>query len=286
MEKIMKNTFKYLAAAVAILLAASCQKTLDKTEVEAGFEAKGPVPTVSIDLSNYTIVEEEGYAEVKVTYNGVSADMDSLELGVLVSLKDNFLSSTAVAVEADADGTYSVKVPVRPAQTNYVKATVANISGSAYSETLVLDVPAVPWYKMMAKTYSGDAYSYWDEGSCSYPGHTIGVAAVENADGTGTITFTDFDPFAVSNKIPSVVTASYNIETRTASITVDEYGTFDAGLSIAGPFVCVPFDNDLEEVNYMQVVFSEDYSKMSVQPYGTYNEGWSEIVLPTTYSAN
>lgn len=287
MEKIMKNTFRYFAAAVAILLAASCQKALDKTEVEADFEAKGPVPTVSIDLNNYTIVEEDGYAEVKVTYNGVSADMDSLELGVLVSLKDNFLSSTAVAVDADADGTYSVKVPVRPAQTNYVKATVANISGSAYSETLVLDVPAVPWYKMMAKTYSGDAYSYWDEGTCSYPGHTIGVEGVENADGTATVTFTDFDPFAVSNSFPSVITATYDIETRVANIPVDEYGMFDAGLGGIG-YYCIPFDNytDQNTVNYMTVKFSEDFSKMDVQMFGTYNSGWYEIVIPTTYSAN
>ena len=200
MVMIMKNTFKYIAAAAAALLALSCQKeAMDKPEVEAGFAPKGPVPTVTIHTTGYKIVEEEGYAEVKVTYTGITEAMDSLELGVLVSLQENFLSSTSVVVEETADGTYTVKVPVRPAQVNYVKATVATISGSAYSETLPLDVPSVPWYKMIASSYSGDAYSYWDEGSCSYPGHTIGVKAEETAEGN-IITFTAFCPFKSLDK--------------------------------------------------------------------------------------
>ena len=282
----MKNIFRYLAVSAAVVLAASCQEALDKPEVEAGFNAKVAVPAVTLDLSNYLIVEEEGYAEVKVTYTGISADLDSLELGVLVSLSENFLTSSFIPVLETSDGTYAVKVPVRAAQKNYVKAAAATISGSAYSETLELDVPDVVWYKKVAKTYSGDAYSYWDEGSCSYAGHTIGVVAVENEDGTATVTFTDFDPLAVANGIPSVVVADFNAETRVANIPLDENFTFDAGLSIAGPFVCVPFDYELNEVGYMQVVFSEDYSEMSVQPYGTYNEQWYEIVLPTKYLAN
>lgn len=278
----MKNTFRYIAAAAALLLAASCQKALDKAEVEAGFAPKGPVPTASIDLSSYTIVEDEGYAEVKVTYAGLAADTDSLELGVLVSLTDNFLSSTFVPVDQTADGTYSVKIPVRPAQLNYVKAAAANINGSAYSQTLVLDVPAVPWYKTITTDFVGDAYSYWDEGSCSYPAHTISVSA----DGeTNTVTFTNFDPFAVANGFPSVVTGTFDEETRVVDIPVDEYGMFDAGLGAIGYF-CIPFDNPSDEniVSYMTVTFAEGFGSMTVQMYGTYNEGWYEIVLPTTYT--
>lgn len=282
----MRNIFKYLALAAAVVLAASCQDALDKPEVEAGFEPKGAVPAVSLDLSNYLIVEEEGYAEVKVTYTGVSADLDSLELGLLVSLSDNFLESSFIPISETSDGTYAVQVPVRAAQKNYVKATAATISGSAYSETLELDVPDVVWYKKVAKTYSGDAYSYWDEGSCSYPGHKIAVVAVENEDGSATVTFTDFDPLAVAYSFPSVIVADFDVETRVASIPLDESFTFDAGLSVAGPFVCIPFDYELNAVDYMQVVFSEDYSEMTVQPYGTYNEEWYEIILPTKYSAN
>ena len=286
MVMIMKNTFKYIAAAAAALLALSCQKeAMDKPEVEAGFAPKGPVPTVTIHTTGYKIVEEEGYAEVKVTYTGITEAMDSLELGVLVSLQENFLSSTPVVVNETADGTYTVKVPVRPAQVNYVKATVATISGSAYSETLTLDVPSVPWYKMIASSYSGDAYSYWDEGSCSYPGHTIGVKAEETAEGN-IITFTDFCPFATSKGFPSVVTAVFDVETRVASIPLDEYATFDAGLSSAGIYA-VPMNTDFDAVDYMTVTFSEDYSQMGVQCFGEQSEaGWYEITLPTVYAAN
>lgn len=285
----MKNIFKYLTAAVFVTLTASCQKALDKPEVEAGFATKEAVPTVSLDLKSYKIVEEEGYAEVNVTYSGVSTELDSLELGLLVSLTDNFLDASFVPVSVTADGTYTVQVPVRPAQKIYVKAAAATISGSAYSETLMLDVPDVVWYKKMAKTYSGDAYSYWDDGSCSYEGHTIGVTGVENEDGTATVTFTDFDPFAVLYVgLPSVITADFDLKTRVASIALGEDLTFDAGVSVVGPFVCIPLDEELNEVDYMQVTFSEDFSEMTVQAYGTYNldEGWYEIVLPTTYSAN
>lgn len=289
MVMIMKNTFKYIAAAAAALLALSCQKeAMDKMEVEAGFAPKGPVPTVSIDAANYKIVEEEGYAEVRVTYAGITESMDSLELGVLVSLQDNFLSATPVVVEETADGTYTVKVPVRPAQVNYVKATVATISGSAYSETLALDVPTVPWNKMIAATYSGDAYSYWDEGTCSYPGHTIGVKAEETAEGN-IITFTNFSPLAVANKFPSVVTAVFDTETRVATIQLDEYSTFDTGLSPAGIYAVPmePVEDDYEPADYMTIVFSEDYSQMGVQCFGEQGaEGWYEITLPTVYKAN
>lgn len=281
----MKHIFIYLTAAVACLCAASCQKTLDKHEVENGFAAKDPVPTVTLDMNTYKVVEEEGYAEVNVTYSGVKADMDSLELVILVSLSEDFLSATPVPVDAEADGTYTVQIPVRPAKVNYVKATAATISGSAYSDVLVLDVPEVAWYKMIADSYTADAYSYWDEGSCKYPGYTIGVEAVENEDGTGTVTFTNFDPFAVSNKFESVVVASFDIESRIASIALDEYGMFDAGLGSIGYF-CVPLNEEMNPDNHMYVVFSEDYSKMNVQLYGTYNEGWYEVILPTIYSAN
>lgn len=289
MVNIMKNIFKYFATAVAVVLAASCQGALDKPEVEAGFAAKGSVPSVSLDLENYKIFEADGYAEVTVTYTGVSTELDSLELGVLVSLTDNFLTSSFVPVEQTEDGTYVVQVPVRVAKKNYIKATAATISGSAYSQILELDVPDVVWYKKMSKTYTGDAYSYWDEGSCSYPGHTISVAAVENADGTATVTFTDFDPFAVANGFASVVTADFDVNTRVANITLDENGTFDAGLSVLGPFACVPFDNpsDLNSVDYMTVAFSEDYSQMTVQTFGTVSgEDWYEVVVATTYLVN
>ena len=289
MVNIMKNIFKYFAAAVVVVLAASCQGTLDKPEVEASFAAKGSVPAVALNMENYKINQDEGYAEVTVTYTGVSAELDSLELGILVSLTDNFLTSTFVPVEKTEDGTYTVQVPVRVANKNYVKATAATISGSAYSEVLELDVPDVVWYKKMSKTYTGDAYSYWDEGSCSYEGHSISVVAVENPDGTATVTFTNFDPFAVANGFESVVTADFDINTRVANIALDENGAFDAGLSVLGPFVCVPFDNpsDMNTVDYMTVTFSEDYSEMTVQTFGTLSgEDWYEIVVTTTYLVN
>lgn len=280
----MKNTLKYIFAFAMGLAALSCNKTLEKAEVEAGFAAKTPVPTVS-EITVGEIVPVEKSATVTVTFGGFTAETPGLELGFLVSLDPTFKSSKAVLVtpeEVGADGTVTVTLPVTIASKNYVMATASSVSGSNFSPVAELDVPSIPWYQAMASSYTGDAYSYWDDTECSWPSHTIKVAA----DGeNNTVTFSDFDALAVSNKFPSQVTGVYDDETRTVTFELAEDSTFDVGLGVAG-IVAVPMTPDFDDAESYSVVFSADYTKMTVQPYGLNGGGsWYEIYYQTTYVA-
>lgn len=281
----MKNTFKYIIAFTIGLVALSCTKTLNKAEVEAGFAAKTPAPTVS-EITVGEIVAIEKSATVTVTFTGVSADLPGLELGFIVSLDPTFKSSKAVSVspeELDENGTVTKTIPVTIASKNYVKATASSQSESNFSAVVELDVPSIPWYQAIASSYTGDAYSYWDETDCSYPGHTINVTA----DGeNNTITFSHFDPAGTGLGLPCVLTGAYDEATRTVTIALAEDYTFDSGLAVAGYFA-VPMTPDFDSADTYSVVFSPDYTKMTVQPYGL-NDGsdWAEIYYQTTYEAN
>ena len=143
-------------------------------------------------------------------------------------------------------------------------------------------MPSIPWHQAMASSYTGDAYSYWDETECSWPNHTIGVETdAENS----TITFTNFDALAASKNFPSQVTGVYDDETRTVTFELAEDSTFDVGLGAAG-IVAVPMTPDFDYAESYSVVFSADYTKMTVQPYGLYAGGWYEIYYQTTYVAD
>jgi len=280
----MKNTFKYIIAFALGLAAVSCNKTLDKAEVEAGFAPKSEIPTVTTPVVE-DIVAMEKKVVVSVTFAGFSEETDSLELGFLVTTDPTFSKTKAVLLDpatVGADGKVTVDLPVTIATKNYIRATASSVSGTNFSETVEVDVPDIPWYQAMAASYSGDAYSYWDEDSCSYPGHTISVAADGDAK---TVTFTNFDALAVGNGIPSVITGAYDEATRTVSIEVTD-GMFDVGLSVAG-IIAIPMNTDFDAIDTFSIVFSADYTKMVVQPYGCNSaQGWYEIYYQTEYTAN
>ena len=69
--------------ALPALLFASCTKAPELDEVEAGFAERGALPEVSIDPSSVVVDEYAQTLTVNVSFKGVSADMDSLELGLL-----------------------------------------------------------------------------------------------------------------------------------------------------------------------------------------------------------
>lgn len=281
----MKKTLKYIVAFAMGLGALSCNKALDKAEVEAGFDAKTPVPTVS-EITVDEIVPVDKSATVTVTFSGFTAETPGLELGFLVSLDPTFKSSKAVLVapeDLDENGNVTVKLPVTIASKNYVKATASSVSGTNFSAVAELDVPSIPWYQAMATSYTGNAYSYWDETDCSWPGHTIELAA----DGeNNTITLTNFDALAIKNKFPSVVTGTYDDATRTLTFALDDNYTFDVGIAAAG-IVAIPMTPEFATAGSYSIVFSADYTKMTVQPYGLNGGGsWYEIYYQTTYTAN
>lgn len=266
------------------LAAVSCNKALEKDEVEAGFAPKSEIPTVTTPVVE-DVVAVEKKVVVSVTFAGFSEETDSLELGFLVTTDPTFSKTKAVLVDpatVGADGKVTVDLPVTIATKNYIRATASSVSGTNFSETVEVDVPDIPWYQAMAASYSGDAYSYWDEDGCSYPGHTISVAADGDAK---TVTFTNFDALAVGNGIPSVITGAYDEATRTVSIEVTD-GMFDVGLSVAG-IIAIPMNTDFDAIDTFSIVFSADYTKMVVQPYGCNSaQGWYEIYYQTEYTAN
>lgn len=286
------KTIKYLAIAVsALLLAASCQKTLEKAEVEAGFAPLGAVPTATIDKNGYDIVEELAYATVNASFSGIKADMDSLEVGFLVSQDPDFKSSTSYLVENPADGSYTMDVKVKTGTKNYVRAFTATTDGACFSEVLELDVPKVHWYKVIAKQYVVDVYSYYDEGDCSYPGH---VLEIEFDEAAKKMTIHNIDPWATPQGVPTSLTGDVDFETRTVTFS-SETGYFDTGLSGYG-FITYALDPDglaqgkLVPVADLVFTFSEDGQQLTAPLYCTYsiqegNSGAVDIYLPQIYSA-
>ena len=278
----MKTTCKYIIMALACgLVMASCQKALEKAEVEAGFAPKGPVPSVTAP----TLVEIAAIQKkvtVSAEYANYSMDMDSLELGFLVSTDSTFATSKAVLLETlPENGKVTVDIPVLTGAKNYIKATASTISGSCISEALVVDVPVVPWYQILSDTYTAKFESY--------PGnpyeHTIEVALSEDLTA---MTFTNFDAWAASQDVPTVVTGSVDLEKGEVSVPLVD-GFFDIGLSQFGivgcPMVWNEEAEDLDFAESYKIVFSSDASKMMVQSFGVYAGGFAELYYDQVYEA-
>jgi hypothetical protein len=89
----------------------------------------------------------------------------------------------------------------------------ATLGGAAYSEVAEYDVPQVPWYKLIAKSYVGDLHSYFEEVPCEYPAHVIDVDFdLENA----TLTLNNLDAWAGAQGVPTTFTGSVDLDTRVA----------------------------------------------------------------------
>lgn len=166
----MKKTYTSIILACATLFAVSCNKTLScadytpaKPEVEKHFDPKGPVPTAV--LNGETFTTDGVKATVSATFSGVTEDMEELSLGVIASTDPTFLTSTFVAADQLADGTFSFELPVSANKKMYFKAVAANNSGSCYSETFEYQIPDVAFHLKAPGTYAAKVVSaaYGDE---------------------------------------------------------------------------------------------------------------------------
>lgn len=267
-------------------LFASCNKVLEKAEVEAGFNPAQPVPTVT-NLVVSEVNELEKYAVLTATFEGVTSGVDSLEIGFMSSTDKTFQSSTAVLIDP-ANGTYSAKVGVKPGVKNYFVAMAASLGGASYSEVAEYDVPMVAWYKLIADQYVGDLHSYFEEVDCEYPSHAIDVDFnLENQ----TVTLTNLDAWAAAQGVPTTLTGTVDLDTRVASFDCTA-GFVDHGIAAYG-FYLASLDPEalaagsLSVITTFDVTFSEDGSLMNMPLWATVTgEGQiADIYLPASYTA-
>lgn len=264
----MKKSIIYLS--ISLLLTVSCNKALEKSEVEKGFTQKGAVPTATIS-SDITVDEYEQTAVVNVSFSGVTSDMKGLELGVISSTDPGFVESKVTLIETPADGTYQVTVGVTAGKTNYIKAMAANLDGASYSDRLTINVPDIPWQYKIASEYVGNfAPDAANSSASTYENHVI---KAEVAEDFSTVTFYDFDPYVKENytgyesgKV-NYVTGALDLEARTVTFTVGSMGVDIAAspYNIAG--VASVEDGSYSMAQEFVITFNEDASTMTLPYY-------------------
>ena len=283
----MKRIIAYIALPALIFTA--CNKVLELDEVEAGFAERGALPEVSIDPSTIVVDEYAQTVTLDVTFGGVTADMDSLELGLLSGQDAGFTESSVTLLEEPANGTYRMTVHVAAGATNYVKAMAATTDGAVYSERITVDVPDIPWYYKIAAQYVGtyepDSNTA-SQGATAYENH---VVKVELSDDLSTITFYDIDPYVqeaagtsyVSGRM-NYITGELDLDARTVTFTVVGYGVnpnFE-------PYLLAPITSYSEEGygvgQSFVITFSEDAGEFTLPWYAVLdNEAGN---LPFVYS--
>lgn len=283
----MKKIIAYIALPALIFTA--CNKVLELDEVEAGFAERGALPEVSIDPSTIVVDEYAQTVTLDVTFGGVTADMDSLELGLLSGQDAGFTESSVTLLEEPANGTYRMTVHVAAGATNYVKAMAATTDGAVYSERITVDVPDIPWYYKIAAQYVGtyepDSNTA-SQGATAYENH---VVKVELSDDLSTITFYDIDPYVqeaagtsyVSGRM-NYITGELDLDARTVTFTVVGYGVnpnFE-------PYLLAPITSYSEEGygvgQSFVITFSEDAGEFTLPWYAVLdNEAGN---LPFVYS--
>lgn len=283
----MNKLLSYMA--LPALLFVSCNKVLELDEVEAGFAAKGALPEVSIDASTIEVDEYAQTVTLDVTFGGVTADMDSLELGLLSGQDAGFTESSVTLLEEPANGTYRMTVHVAAGATNYVKAMAATTDGAVYSERITVDVPDIPWYYKIAEEYVGtfepDANTA-SQGALAYENH---VVKVELSDDLSTVTFYDIDPYVqekagtsyVSGRM-NYITGELDLDARTVTFTVVGYGVnpnFE-------PYLLAPITSYSEEGygvgQSFVITFSEDAGEFTLPWYAVLDNEAEK--LPFVYS--
>lgn len=155
----MKNIFKSVFVAALAFAAVACNKAVpEKSEVEAGFAAKAPVPTAVIDAESFS---SDGLtATVKVSFTGITKEaMDSLSIGLVYGTDPTFASSKFEAVEDLKDGSYTLTVTAVTNTKMYFMAAAANVGGTCYSEVLEKDIPDLPFHVKVVGTYVGTVVS-------------------------------------------------------------------------------------------------------------------------------
>lgn len=283
----MKKIIAYIALPALIFTA--CNKVLELDEVEAGFAERGALPEVSIDPSTIVVDEYAQTVTLDVTFGGVTADMDSLELGLLSGQDAGFTESSVTLLEEPANGTYRMTVHVAAGATNYVKAMAATTDGAVYSERITVDVPDIPWYYKIAAQYVGtyepDSNTA-SQGATAYENH---VVKVELSDDLSTITFYDIDPYVqeaagtsyVSGRM-NYITGELDLDARTVTFTVVGYGVnpnFE-------PYLLAPITSYSEEGygvgQSFVITFSEDAGEFTLPWYAVLDNEAEK--LPFVYS--
>lgn len=283
----MKRIIAYIALPALIFTA--CNKVLELDEVEAGFAERGALPEVSIDPSTIVVDEYAQTVTLDVTFGGVTADMDSLELGLLSGQDAGFTESSVTLLEEPANGTYRMTVHVAAGATNYVKAMAATTDGAVYSERITVDVPDIPWYYKIAAQYVGtyepDSNTA-SQGATAYENH---VVKVELSDDLSTVTFYDIDPYVqekagtsyVSGRM-NYITGELDLDARTVTFTVVGYGVnpnFE-------PYLLAPITSYSEEGygvgQSFVITFSEDAGEFTLPWYAVLDNEAEK--LPFVYS--
>ncbi len=283
----MKKIIAYIALPALIFTA--CNKVLELDEVEAGFAERGALPEVSIDPSTIVVDEYAQTVTLDVTFGGVTADMDSLELGLLSGQDAGFTESSVTLLEEPANGTYRMTVHVAAGATNYVKAMAATTDGAVYSERITVDVPDIPWYYKIAAQYVGtyepDSNTA-SQGALAYENH---VVKVELSDDLSTVTFYDIDPYVqekagtsyVSGRM-NYITGKLDLDARTVTFTVVGYGVnpnFE-------PYLLAPITSYSEEGygvgQSFVITFSEDAGEFTLPWYAVLDNEAEK--LPFVYS--
>lgn len=283
----MKRIIAYIALPALIFTA--CNKVLELDEVEAGFAERGALPEVSIDPSTIVVDEYAQTVTLDVTFGGVTADMDSLELGLLSGQDAGFTESSVTLLEEPANGTYRMTVHVAAGATNYVKAMAATTDGAVYSERITVDVPDIPWYYKIAAQYVGtyepDSNTA-SQGALAYENH---VVKVELSDDLSTVTFYDIDPYVqekagtsyVSGRM-NYITGKLDLDARTVTFTVVGYGVnpnFE-------PYLLAPITSYSEEGygvgQSFVITFSEDAGEFTLPWYAVLDNEAEK--LPFVYS--
>ena len=283
----MKKIIAYIALPALIFTA--CNKVLELDEVEAGFAERGALPEVSIDPSTIVVDEYAQTVTLDVTFGGVTADMDSLELGLLSGQDAGFTESSVTLLEEPANGPYRMTVHVAAGATNYVKAMAATTDGAVYSERITVDVPDIPWYYKIAAQYVGtyepDSNTA-SQGALAYENH---VVKVELSDDLSTVTFYDIDPYVqekagtsyVSGRM-NYITGKLDLDARTVTFTVVGYGVnpnFE-------PYLLAPITSYSEEGygvgQSFVITFSEDAGEFTLPWYAVLDNEAEK--LPFVYS--
>ena len=106
----MKNIIKTVAliAAASVALLACNKEAPSKAAVEGGFTPLPEVPTVTIDLENYSFDNVKGIATVSLTVSGLAEGADSLtKVGFIATTDSTWKKTKFFPVDATTDGTYT-----------------------------------------------------------------------------------------------------------------------------------------------------------------------------------
>lgn len=217
----MKNIFKSVFVAALALAAVACNKAApEKSEVEAGFAAKAPVPTAAIDAASFS---SDGLtATVKVSFTGITKEaMDSLSIGLVYGTDPTFASSKFEAVEDLKDGSYTLTVTAVTNTKMYFMAAAANVGGTCYSEVLEKDIPDLPFHVKVAGTYVGNVVSsaYGDE-------YTQAIEIIVDEEDPTVCIVSGFEPYYLKEygvKYPQANFCIGTIDDETSTITVAEW---------------------------------------------------------------